>query len=75
MSSDAGYTSYIYMLELDVTSCKERSIRKLIGGGGAGVERAMKIFAQGKINKKVHARQLTQKFSCSVLKKIIQGKC
>ena len=33
MSSDVGCTSYIYMLDLYVTSCKERSIRKLIGWG------------------------------------------
>ena len=34
MSLDAGYTSYIYMLDLCVSSCKGPSIRKLMGGRG-----------------------------------------
>ena len=74
MSSGVGCTSYIDMLDLYVTSCKERSIRKLIGWG-TGVRRTMKIFAQGKINKKKNSCTPInpKKVSCSVLKKLHKG--
>ena len=54
-----------------ITSAKGRTIRKLIGGGGAG--EVQKTYSRkGKLNKKnFHARQLIlKKYSCYGLKKI-----
>ena len=51
---------------------RDGPLENLSGGGGVGGRRTMKIFAQGKINKRNSCMPINpKKFSCTVVKKII----